>query len=201
MAAERNLGWRVLAIAASLIVALELALLAVFGAGEAGLRVTLRATAACSLLFFLAAYAASSSYHLWPGKGTAWLIHHRRYLGLTFAVSHTIHLWAIAELYPMMRPDEGGLVALSFGGLGYALMYAMAATSFDGAVARLGVRRWKQLHTFGLHYLWSIFAFTYSGVAAQGRWTGILGLTLLFAGLGARVVARRRAAAPEPATG
>jgi hypothetical protein len=52
-------------------------------------------------------------------------------------------------------------------GLGYVFLYAMAATSFDRSVKWLGFRRWKILHTVGLYYLWSIFAFTYLGRLKQ----------------------------------
>ncbi|MFP8874680.1 MAG: hypothetical protein VCB42_09170, partial [Myxococcota bacterium] len=43
----------------------------------------------------------------------------------------------------------------------YAFMFAMAATSNDASVRRLGAWRWRMLHTAGGWYIWFIFAFTY----------------------------------------
>ena len=37
----------------------------------------------------------------------------------------------------------------------------MAATSSDAAVRMLGTRRWRNLHRFGLYYLWIVFTVTY----------------------------------------
>jgi hypothetical protein len=43
------------------------------------------------------------------------------------------------------------------GGMGYALLVAMTATSFDRSAAWLGRQSWQRLHGFGAHVLWLIF--------------------------------------------
>ena len=47
-----------------------------------------------------------------------------------------------------------------FGGIGYAFIIAMAATSFDRTAAALGPRAWRLLHLVGGYYL--LFQFTVS---------------------------------------
>jgi methionine sulfoxide reductase heme-binding subunit len=65
------------------------------------------------------------------------------------------------------------LQSLLGGGLAYALMFAMAATSNDASMRALGIW-WKRLHRAGLHWIWFIFAFSYlkrifdPGMAMQG---------------------------------
>jgi DMSO/TMAO reductase YedYZ heme-binding membrane subunit len=90
-------------------------------------------------------------------------------------------------------------VALAFGGLGYVLLAAMVATSNDAAVARLGVRRWRRLHLFGLYYLWFIFAYTFLGSVLEGqpRAAPAAFVALFALALVARLWLRRRGAAPR----
>ena len=40
-----------------------------------------------------------------------------------------------------------------FGGIGYAFIIAMTATSFDRTAALLGARAWRMLHLVGGYYL------------------------------------------------
>jgi hypothetical protein len=148
-------GWNALAIAV-----MTGAILAVVGTGEEGVRVVIRATARTSLVLFGLAFAASSLRRLWPNDLTRWLLANRRYLGVSFAVSHTTHLlalfalgnWSFAALVANSSPST-----LVLGGIGYLFLAAMTATSFDRTAAWLGPRRWQRLHTVGGWYLWFIF--------------------------------------------
>jgi DMSO/TMAO reductase YedYZ heme-binding membrane subunit len=151
---------------AVLVGAVTLAMLAIDGATVETLRAILRATAKSSLVLFLTAFLASPIHSTWRSRGSAWLIANRRYLGLSFAVSHTVHFAAIVALARSI-PDRLDTTTLVFGGLAYVLIVSMAATSNDAAVARLGARRWKRLHTIGLYYVWFIFVLTYLGNAGK----------------------------------
>jgi DMSO/TMAO reductase YedYZ heme-binding membrane subunit len=75
------------------------------------------------------------------------------------------------------------------GGIAYAFIFAMAATSFDRSAAWLGARRWKILHTVGSYYIWLIFLITFATAASEAPryW---LGVAILAAALLLRVVAR-----------
>ncbi len=152
-------GW--LALALVLMVAL---LLARFGAAEVGIRVVIRATARTSCTLFLLAFVASALRRAWRGRASAWILANRRYLGVSFAVSHLLHLCAILALYDWSIRRffvETGVAASVFGGIGYLFVLAMALTSFDRTAAWLGPRRWARLHTLGVYYLWLIFALSY----------------------------------------
>lgn len=119
-------------------------LLACFGTDEAGIRVVIRATARTSFTLFMLAFVAAPLRRAWRSDASAWMLANRRYLGVSFAVSHVLHLLAILALYdwsPSRFVAKTGAAALVGGGLGYAFVVALAATSFDGAVAWLGPHR------------------------------------------------------------
>jgi DMSO/TMAO reductase YedYZ heme-binding membrane subunit len=155
-------GWPLVGWSALALLAMALLLLAVYGSGEPGLRVLIRATARSSLVLFLPAFVASSLRRLWPTPFSAWLLRNRRQLGVSFAVSHFLHLAAILALARNHADTfEVSPVTIVGGGLGYVFIAAMVATSSDAAVRRLGPRRWKWLHRAGLWTLFVIFAQSY----------------------------------------
>jgi len=84
-------------------------------------------------------------------------------LGVSFAASHAIHAVAIVAFAVM---DPAGYAAATsvasyiFGGIGYAFIIAMTATSFDRTAAAIGMRAWRRLHLVGGYYL--LFQFTVS---------------------------------------
>lgn len=192
-------GWRLVGVTALVLVALIEGLLAAYGRGEPGWRAVVRTTAATSLVLFLSAYLASSLRRLRPGTATRWWLRNRRYLGVSFAVSHFAHLGAIVALSRASGTSPGPAVVV-VGGLGYLLIAAMVATSFDRSAAWLGARAWNRLHRAGLHYVFGVFLFTYAGAAAQGRIFPALAAASLLAALALRLVARlRRPAVPASA--
>ncbi|MBX3027260.1 hypothetical protein KF840_20375 [bacterium] len=162
------------------------------GGGLEGWHAVVRTSAKTSLLFFLAAFVASSLRPLWRTPFTAWLLANRRYVGVSFATSHAIHLVGILMVVALSPDFSRGATTLIFGGLGYVLLFAMAATSFDGAVAWLGRRRWQLLHRTGMYYLWLIFAISYLPRAlVESAWYAIPAGALL-AALALRFAVYRR---------
>jgi DMSO/TMAO reductase YedYZ heme-binding membrane subunit len=154
---------RVLAAATFGLAVMTAFVLAIDGTGEQGVRALIRATARTSLLLFLAAFLASSLRRLWRHPLTAWLLRNRRQLGLSFAISHAIHLAAIVALATGHPTSFGTTSALTRygGGLGFVIVAVLAATSNDASVRRLGAARWKTLHRVGVWYLFGIFALNY----------------------------------------
>jgi hypothetical protein len=156
-------GPRLTLVLGAALVTMVAALLGATGWPEAGLRLILRATARTSLVLFLAAFLASTLRRRWPSAATTWLLQNRRYVGLSFATSHLLHLLAILALrdaFPQTFADLSA-VTLVVGGGGFVVVALLAATSSDAAVRRLGVRTWTRLHRAGLYYLWVVFTFTY----------------------------------------
>ena len=134
------------------------------GWSEEAIRLVIRWTAKIGVVLFAAAFSASSLRELWNVTGTRWLRTNRRGLGLSFAWVHTTHLAALVALgvnFPDPFSAETSRLTLVGGGLGYVFMFAMAATSNDAAVRRLGPKRWRRLHTVGGWYIWVIFAQSY----------------------------------------
>jgi DMSO/TMAO reductase YedYZ heme-binding membrane subunit len=180
------------ALAASLaVVALAAACLLAGGAREDGLGLLTRVSARAACLLFLAAWTASSLRRLAPVPATAWLLRNRRALGLAYAFAMLVHAAGIGSL-AWLRGDafEYDLVSLAGGGSAYAFTAALAATSTDRAVARLGARRWRALHRVGVHWIFFIFAFTELPRALESPLHGILA-ALLVASLAVRVAAAR----------
>ena len=161
--------------------------------GEEGVRMVIRATARTSLLLFALAFSASALRRLWPGDFSTWLLRNRRYLGVSFAASHAIHLAAIVA-FARIDPSEFGeispLANRIVAGLAYVFIFAMAATSFDRMVAWLGARRWKLLHAVGAHYVWLIFLLSFAKRVPQGSAYAV-GAAVLLAVMGLRLWARK----------
>jgi sulfoxide reductase heme-binding subunit YedZ len=125
-----------------------------------GVRMVIRFTARTSLLLFCLAFSAGALARLWPGPWTRWQRRNRRYLGVSFAASHGIHAVAIVCFAAMAPADYMAATSAAtylFGGIGYAFIIAMTATSFDRTAAAIGPRAWRILHLAGGYYLWFQF--------------------------------------------
>jgi methionine sulfoxide reductase heme-binding subunit len=156
-------GWRLFALLGLTLTALCIWIASMRQFDVDGLRMVIRFTARTSLLFFCLAFSAAALARLWPNGWTRWQRRNRRYLGVTFAASHGLHAIAIG-CYAVMDP-AGYAAATSaasyiFGGLGYAFIIAMTATSFDRTAQAIGPRAWRTLHLTGGYYL--LFQFTVS---------------------------------------
>ena len=167
-----------------------------------GWQLAARWTARAGFPLLILTYSASSLARLWPGPETRALLRERRYWGLGFAACHMIHLVALIT-FLRLSGTQRPLSTLLGGGLAYLLLIAMALTSTDAAMRRLGTW-WKRLHTFGIHWLWFIFAFSYVGRIArpETRMIGLLGGGIAIAALGLRIAARvktRRSASASSA--
>jgi len=177
-------GWSIVGWAALLVGVTVGAILALAGGGEEGLRIVIRATARISVVLFTAAFAARSLAHVWPTAATRWMLVNRRYLGVSFAVSHFTHLLAIFALGGWSLAgvvERSGITPVVLGGIGYAFLAAMTATSFDQSAAWLGPRRWSRLHATGAYYLWIIFFTSFAPRVAQSPLYWPFALVLLAA--------------------
>lgn len=159
MPIDRARGWWLVLWLGGAVAAIVAIVLAIHGTDPDGLRVALRTTARTSLVLFLASFVASST-------GSRWLARNRRYLGVSFAFSHALHLVFIVWFFRTadVAPDP---VAIVGGGFAYVLLAAMTVTSFDASARRLGAKRWRRLHKTGAYVLWFIFFQSYLGKAAN----------------------------------
>ena len=163
-------GWRLTGWLSLLLVAMVAGFLALHPDVE-GLRLVIRATARTSLVLFGLAFSAAALVQLAPGAVTRWQRRNRRYLGVSFAVSHALHL---AALIVLARSDNELFWALTtpanifLAGAAYLFIAAMTATSFDRSAAWLGPRRWRLLHLVGGWYVWLSFAVAIGKRVPQG---------------------------------
>jgi methionine sulfoxide reductase heme-binding subunit len=184
-------GWPIVGVAASIIVATVAALWLATPDAVAALRASIRVTARFSVTLFLLAFTASALWRFCPNAWTRWLRQQRRYIGVSFAVSHFIHLIAILTLRAVAPAELADVPTVTwvFGGLAYVFIAAMAATSFDRTAQALDPRAWTMLHTAGSYYVWLIFANSYfSRALMMPEYIPIA--VLLGVALGLRIAAR-----------
>ncbi len=153
-------GWRLFGVLTLTLIALCIWIAGMRQFEAEGVRMVIRFTARTSLLFFCLAFSAAALARLYPNAWTRWQRRNRRALGVTFAASHGLHAIAIG-LFAAMDPTgfaaASSLASYLFGGIGYAFIIAMAATSFDRTAAAIGPRAWRLLHLCGGYYLWLQF--------------------------------------------
>jgi sulfoxide reductase heme-binding subunit YedZ len=149
-------GWRLFTVLTLTLIGLSVWIAAMRQFEVEGIRMVIRFTARTSLLLFCLAFGAAALARLWPNAWTRWQRRNRRYLGVSFAASHGLHAVAIAAFAAM---DPSGFAAATsaasyvFGGIGYAFIVAMTATSFDRTASAIGPRAFRALHLTGGYYL------------------------------------------------
>lgn len=154
-------GWRLTGILSLLLAAMTLGLAAGHGWDIDGVRLAIRATARTSLVLFALAFTASALAELMPSGATRWQRRNRRYLGVSFAVSHFIHLGVILVFASLDRElfwKLTNVTTIVLAGTAYLFIAAMTVTSFDRTAAWLGPRNWRLLHLIGGWYIWISFA-------------------------------------------
>jgi hypothetical protein len=104
------------------------------------------------------AFAASALARLFPGDATRWLLRNRRYVGLAYAAGMgwqlVFILWLVTAHIDYYHEVADNPYDLAEELPGYVFLLAMVLTSFRSGRAFLGSRRWHQLHTVGIYYLW-----------------------------------------------
>jgi len=187
-------GWPFVGWCTVVLVVLVAILFAVYGLTEHGLHIVIRSTAQTSFVLFISAFVASALAATWPLPLTRWILRNRRYLGVSFAVSHFFHLLAIFALLYSAADFHLSASAAIGGGLAYVFILAMTLTSFDRTAAWIGPRAWQRLHTVGVYYIWGIFLFTYAPRAAQSV-AYVPCVAVLMVAFAVRLWARRRPSA------
>jgi DMSO/TMAO reductase YedYZ heme-binding membrane subunit len=119
-----------------------------------------RYSAHLSFYYFFLSFAASSFNSYFRYSVTKTILSHRRYFGISFTIAHSFHLIALTYFFTV-SVESPALVSIIGGGAGYLIMYAMAFTSNDRMVKRIGERKWKILHKIGSSYLVVIFIYAF----------------------------------------
>lgn len=156
-------GWRLFWALGACILLMSGLLLAVGPDPVEATRTVIRATARTSFVLFLAAFVASSLATLVPNAFTRALVRERRYLGLSFAFSHLVHMAAIVGygvLDPQFWPSRGALTNTP-GTIGYVFIALLAVTSFHAVSRYMSAAAWKRLHTVGIWVIAAIFGLSF----------------------------------------
>jgi methionine sulfoxide reductase heme-binding subunit len=164
--AQRFSGWNLVGWATLFALGGSVLIVALNGFGVESMAAILRFTARTSFAFYIAAFVAAPLAALDPAPLIRWLRANRRYLGVSLAVSHAVHLAAIIRL-GILKPGLYEPATLALGGLGFVFLAAMAATSFNATTRMLGPRAWRALHKTGMYYLGLIFIATFAGRIAE----------------------------------
>ena len=194
-------GWRLTGLLSLLLLAMAAAFLSLHPDIE-GLRLVIRATARTSLVLFALAFSAAAMAQLVVSDATRWQRRNRRYLGVSFAVSHVIHLVALIAL---VQTDQGLFWTLTnpanivLAGAAYLFIAAMTVTSFDRTAAWLGARTWRLLHLVGGWYIWLSFAVAIGKRLPQGPIYWAMMAVVIAVGI-VRLIAMSRRAKMVPST-
>jgi len=125
-----------------------------------------RYSAHLAFLFLLVAFLTSTARRRWRHPVTRVLMNYRRQLGLGFATAHAFHLAALTLL--LLNLEGFSVTAsLAVAAFGYAVTTALAVTSNNWSVRRLGVKRWRLLHTTGINILMLYFFVAFSAALIQ----------------------------------
>ena len=74
---------------------------------------------------------------------------------------HALAIAAFAVMDPAGYAAATSIASYIFGGIGYAFIVAMTATSFDRTARAIGPRAWHMLHVTGGYYLLLQFAVSF----------------------------------------
>ncbi len=137
--------------------------LLVSGFDEESIRVLIRWTARISVVLFCLAFGASALHALLQNSTTWWVRMNRKYLGISFAIIHLIHLAVLIVLQVNFHPvfERAAPQALFAGAGAYLFIVLMLLTSFDRFADRLSKNAWKNLHLVGGFWIWGVFMTSY----------------------------------------
>ena len=123
------------------------------------------------LILLAIAFTSFSLESLRPSSLSRWTLRNRRWIGLSFASSHFIHLGlnvSMTVVFPDPFVSQQSMAQWVFGGLAYRFVFLMALTSSDQVQHWMGMMSWKRLHFFWSHWIWVLFLLTYVKHVKEG---------------------------------
>lgn len=185
-------GWKLFAALAGLTLFMTAVVLLSHPPGADGLRSAIRATARSSFALFLLAFLASSLVTLLPGNGSRRVLRERRYVGLAFAFSHTVHgllIYRYAQQFPELFWAGRTVTSSLPGSIGYLFLMLLTLTSFKAPMRLLGGRAWKTLHSTGMWVLAGVFCLSFYKRIPLGGWYP-LAFALMFSAAALKLTAK-----------
>jgi methionine sulfoxide reductase heme-binding subunit len=186
-------GWKLFWLLAAIVLAVSAAILAIHPDHVQAMRLVIRVTAYTSFAPFLAAFLASPVATLARNGFTRRLLRERRYLGLSFAFSHLVHLAAIVY-YGVMNPQfwPGRSVLVNTPGtLGYVFIALLTATSFRIFSRHMSAAAWKRLHTAGVWVIAVVYGLSFLSRIPKVSALYSIPFSILCVAIAIRVVGKR----------
>jgi hypothetical protein len=188
--------------AAAFLIALVLAvvILAIFGVGDRGTAIALRATARWSFLLFWLAYAGGAMAKLFGPRFKA-LAQQGRAMGLAYASAQLIHVGLIFWLFHVAA-GPGGAMLVFWAGI--VCTYLLALFSWPRLRDALGPHRWRVVRTVAMEYIAYVFAVDFILIPLHEHGAGGYPLSyvpfafMLVGGAGLRIAAVVRSQLPVP---
>ena len=146
-------------------------------------RQAIRISARIAGVLFSLAFGASAFHHFFKNSFSWWLRMNRKYIGISFAIIHLVHLCFLLLLQQYFHPvfNMAKTISLIGGGMAYFFAVAMLVTSFPVFSKYLSKKNWTILHTVGGYWIWYIFIRSYVKRATTEY--EYLPLVILFAGV------------------
>jgi hypothetical protein len=143
-----------LSMAAGFLIAFMLAavIVAIFGVGERGTVIALRATARWSFLLFWLAYAGGAMAKLFGPRFNT-LAQQGRAMGLAYASAQLMH---VALIFWLFNAGPGGGMLVFWAGI--VCTYLLALFSWPRLRDALGLRWWRIVRTIAMEYIAYVFA-------------------------------------------
>lgn len=162
------------------------------GWNETTLLILLRISARVAVVLFILTFLASTLIKLENTSFTRWLIRNRKYIGISFALVHTIHLGFILVRHFLYEPAllTSEPVSRVAGFIAYLFILLMAVTSFDVVSKKLHNKSWKILHSTGGYYIWLIFFLSYLKRLGKENYLFYLLFTLLLFALILKIIVK-----------
>jgi DMSO/TMAO reductase YedYZ heme-binding membrane subunit len=195
-------GWKLFAALAGLTLFMTALVLLSYPPGADALRSAIRATARSSFALFLLAFLASSLVTFRPTNASRWLLRERRYVGLAFAFSHTVHgllIYRYAQQFPELFWAGRTITSSLPGSIGYLFLLLLTVTSFKAPMRLLGGRAWRNLHSTGMWVLAGVFCLSFYKRIPMGGWYPLAFALMLSAAavkLTAKLARQHRRTAP-----
>ena len=157
---------------------------------ESTTRQAIAVSARVSAVLFCLAFGASSIHYFFKNAFTWWLRMNRKYIGISFAVLHLVHLGFLGILQQNFHAvfNQAKTISLLGGGLAYFFVVLMLLTSFPYFSKYLSKKQWIVLHTVGGYWIWYIFIRSYIRKLMFGEYEFIPIVVLLVAVIFLRII-------------
>ena len=156
-------GWKIVYASLTVMILYFLIIYGVNGFTEIATRLNIRMSARFSGVLFAFAFMASSLHYFLKKNWTKWLLQNRKYIGVSFALNHLLHLMVLGVLQIFFHPvfEMAKTSSLIGGGMAYLFAVLMLLTSFSTFSRYLSAKQWKLLHLIGGYWIWFIFFKSY----------------------------------------